>query len=69
MYIVKFEDKETLMIIDAESFKVNSIRGHVVFKDKKSEKVALLKMDKIRGIFKQSAFDIKSQSRGEAERW
>lgn len=60
MYIVKFEDEMSLMNINAVSFKVDSVRGHVVFKDKENEEVALLKTEKIRGIFKQGALEIKS---------
>ena len=60
MYIVKFEDEEALMTIDATSFKVNPMNELVVFKDIKGEEVALLQMEKIRGIFKEGSFNVKS---------
>lgn len=58
MYFVKFEDEKDMMAICAESFEVNSL--YAVFKDEKGVEVALLKMDKVRGILKKDAIDIVS---------
>lgn len=55
MYLVKFENEKDLMAISAASFKIDQLLGYVVFKNEKGEEVALLKMDKIRGILKQNS--------------
>lgn len=54
MFFVKFEGNESVIIANATKFKFSPTRDLVEFTDANGELVAVVKMDKVRGIFKQS---------------
>lgn len=51
MYLVKFENEDKTIILDAEEFKTTNDREYVYFY-KNNKQIALLKMEKVRAIFK-----------------